>query len=194
MKENLAIKTLLLYSNPLNEVETDEDDTDRSFENAQTEAIFIDVIEAIGEEDFKHVFTNVISDIRKAPIKKQIELCYRIIDKINEVYNFEFYREVDIKNESQVEDIYSLVSFIEFNNIDFLEKLLDGFVIDIMKLDIPNFLNDNWKDLEKRIYSLPTIGFISAFLRTNTKDNVISFLLKEIEKSKTELAVRFLTK
>ena len=194
MKENLAIKTLLLYSNPLNEVETDEDDTDRSFENAQTEAIFIDVIEAIGEEDFKHVFTNVISDIRKTPIKKQIELCYRIIDKINEVYNFEFYREVDIKNESQVEDIYSLVSFIEFNNIDFLERLLDGFVIDIMKLDVPNFLNDNWKDLEKRIYSLPTIGFISSFLRTNTKDNVISFLLKEIEKSKTELAIRFLTK
>ena len=165
-----------------------------AFENAQTEAIFIDVIEAIGEEDFKHVFTNVISDIRKTPIKKQIELCYRIIDKINEVYNFEFYREVDIKNESQVEDIYSLVSFIEFNNIDFLERLLDGFVIDIMKLDVPNFLNDNWKDLEKRIYSLPTIGFISSFLRTNTKDNVISFLLKEIEKSKTELAIRFLTK
>ena len=87
-----------------------------------------------------------------------------------------------------------MVSFIEFNNIDFLERLLDGFVIDIMKLDVPNFLNDNWKDLEKRIYSLPTIGFISSFLRTNTKDNVISFLLKEIEKSKTELAIRFLTK
>lgn len=189
--DNEPLKSLIFYSNPVPELEYDEDDIERSEEAATFKADCLNILENIGEENFRPMYENAIINIRSYYIDEQIDFCYQIFEKINEVYGFEFVRKIEI-GEDDVENVYKFLEFIEFDNIDFLEELLEGYVIDIRKMNPREFVLTYWKDLQTHILTMNLGEFISDFLRTNTKDNIVNFLSRSIENSKTELAIRLL--
>lgn len=191
MKDDEALKNLLFYSNPIPEMEEDEDDIDRDERIAVFKCDCLNILDSIGEENFKPIYENSIISVRAYYIEDQVDFCYQIFEKINEVYDFEFIRKIEI-GEEDIENVYKFLEFVEFDNIDFLEELLEGYVMDARKLDPKQFVLEHWKDLETHILSMNLGEFISDFLRTNTKDNIVKFLSNAIEKSKTELTIRLI--
>ncbi len=191
MIDDEPLKNLIFYSNPIPEMEDDEDDIDRDEMIAVFKCDCLNILESIGEENFRPIYENSIISVRSYYIDDQIDFCYQIFEKINEVYEFEFIRKIEI-GEEDVENVYKFLEFIEFDNVDFLEELLEGYAMDIRKIDPQEFILNHWKDLQTHLLTMNLGEFISDFLRTNTKDNIVNFLSKAIENSKTELTIRLL--
>lgn len=192
MKEDPALKNLIFFSNPIPEMEEDEDELD-TIVHAEFACDSTMILDRMDEEDFKYVYQNAIITVRNENINEQIDFCYSIIEKINEVYDFTFMRKIDI-DEQDVELIYKFLEFIEYDNLDFLEDLLDGMVVDVRKIEPREFVLSNWKEIENHILTIELGEFISDFLRTNTKENIVTFLTRGIEKSRMELTRRLLLK
>ena len=189
MIDDEPLKSILFC--PIPEMEDDEDDIDRDEMIAVFKCDCLNILESIGEENFRPIYENSIISVRSYYIDDQIDFCYQIFEKINEVYEFEFIRKIEI-GEEDVENVYKFLEFIEFDNVDFLEELLEGYAMDIRKIDPQEFILNHWKDLQTHLLTMNLGEFISDFLRTNTKDNIVNFLSKAIENSKTELTIRLL--
>lgn len=130
---------------------------------------FIDLIENIGKEEFKSTYLNFINDIRNQSLENQRTLCQHIIDKVQEVYEFEFPEKITIYDRSDIEDIYRFIEFLEYDNVDFFIEISKGLDIksdidldeyknkilnqihDYNKINVPDIFNNLIITLEPNI-------------------------------------------
>jgi len=148
---------------------------------------FIDLLENIGQEEFKETYLNFISDIKNQSFSNQRVLCNHIINKVQEVYNFEFPEKINIYSESDINDIFRFIEFLEYDNIDFLLDVLKGFNVDFLKVDPYEFCKDNQNEVIRQInfydkYNIPSI-FINLYetLENNIIINIISRMISKNE-------------
>ena len=78
-----------------------------------------EIVNAIGTSEFKEIYTIFIQDIKRQEIPYQRRLCFDILDKIEEVYEFEFPFTPEIENQLQMNDTYDLIKFLNFDYVDF---------------------------------------------------------------------------
>lgn len=148
---------------------------------------FLQIIDNIGEDEFKDNYLNFIIDIQKQSFSNQRILCYHIIDKVQEVYNFEFPEKIDISSISDIEDIYKFIEFLEYDNINFLVDILKGFNIDFLKNDLHEFCENNKNEILKQINFYPKINLSVIFLNLydTLEDNImINMINRMISKNK----------
>lgn len=193
MKEDKYLKTLVANSTTMPEYNEDED-TENPIEDAEVEADCVDLLEHIGEEDFKSIYDNVIFNIRKQPIEKQITVCNNILLRIEQVYDFTFMRKLHIESKPDVIKVYKLIEFLEFNYVKIIAELLFGLIEDLRNIDFVKFYEENWKTIQNRIQILMISELISEFLRTNNKENLIAFLSDRTEKKKIPIMASILLK
>jgi hypothetical protein len=178
------LKILMGTIDPLPEV--DEEENDEMGEQALKQYTMLEVLNAIGEENFKEIYYTMINDIKQYPLEDQFAFCRAILARIMQVYNFEFPREIDLLTQESVQQIYILIEFIEFNNIDFLAELMKPYNFDFRKGDVRGFIETNYPriegDIERISRNIPEI--ISEFLRTYNKEDLIKWLVNRIEKSR----------
>lgn len=186
MNDDKYLKTIIGYSTPLYEVNNDED-TENPVEDAEVEADFVDLVEHIGKEGFRNIYLNVIASAKQQPIERQITLCKNIIMKIEEVYDFIFSRKIYIGTLLDIKKVYKLIEFIEFDNLPFLVNLFDGLIDNLIKVNISEFVNSNWKVIQSRMNDARLSELVSEFIRTNNKENLISFITKNTERMKVEI-------
>ena len=181
---DLSTKTLISSSEPLPEMEDEYDGNDELIQNAEMQSSFIDIISSIGTEEFEYVYLNSINEIKKYDIKDQISLCLQILDKIKEIYKFEFLTNIEIITIGDVNNVYDFIEFLEFKNIDFLVSLFAGIVLDIRKEPVRMIIDSNWLEIESRIISGNFSRMISLFLRTNNREDLLDFLTSKATKNK----------
>lgn len=187
IKENSALKNLIYYSNSLQELEEDEEEIERTIENAEFISDTIEILDNIGEDGFKFIYDNTIQNISLHSIDKQIDFCYNIINKITEVYDFIFIKKIEI-SEEDINSIYELLKFIEYDNINFLSDLLKDYSFDIE--NSKDFINKKWNEIHRKILDIEYSGFVSDFLKTNTKENIVNFIHENLQKNKTEFIIK----
>lgn len=187
IKENSSLKNLIYYSNSLQELEEDEEEIERTIENAEFISDTIEILDNIGEDGFKFIYDNTIQNISSHSTDKQIDFCYNILDKITEVYNFIFMKKIEI-SEEDINSIYELLRFIEYDNVNFLSDLLKDYSFDIENSKY--FINNNWIEIQRKILDREYSGFISDFLKTNTKENIVNFIHENLQKNKTEFIIK----
>ena len=188
-----SLKVLFALSTPTPEV---EDDMDNDFlaDQAIAQYDFMNVIAAIGDETFREIYTCFKNVIILEPHKNQIDFCRALIDRIQEVYDFEF-QPIDYDYE-QPTDIYEFVEWLEYDNDEFIFDIFDGIISnDINNIDIRATVEDEWENIEKKILSISVAnGFKSEFIRTNNKENIIDFIVRNAEKNKSLIRERFFMK
>ena len=186
---DLSTKTLISSSEPLPEMEDEYDGNDELIQNAEMQSSFIDIISSIGTEEFEYIYLNSINEIKTYDIKDQISLCLKILDKIKEIYKFEFLTTIDIISIDDVNNVYDFIEFLEYKNIDFLVSLFAGIVLDIRKEPVRMILDNNWLEIESRILKGHFSQMISLFLRTNNREELLDFLTSKATKSKILITI-----
>lgn len=189
-------KNLIGRSIPLDEVDDEEGDLDYLIPEAEINADFTDIINHLGEDEFKFIFLNLYNEIKSLSFERQKELCQKLNDKLFEVYEFEFSPALQFENQEDVDNFLNFIEFLEYEYINIFAKILAPFDLDLLKKDTNKFLEINFDGINTRINNLvengEIIGLISIFLRTNNKYGLMIFLRERIAKDKMLIILRIL--
>lgn len=177
-------KILIGKSIPLEEVDDEESNLDDMIPEAELNADLTTIIKFFGTEEFKGLYLNLYNVIRSFELEKQRELCEKLISKISELYDFEFYPMLTFDNEDDIEIFLKFIEFLEYDHVDFLSEIISGLDLELLKKDLNKFLKLNWKQLSLRINLYQKNEIISKFLRTNNKSGLYKFIRSRLEKDK----------
>lgn len=177
-------KILIGESIPLDEVDDEESNLDDMIQSAELNADLTTIINYFGTEEFKGLYLNLYNEIRSFELENQRELCEKLISKISDNYDFEFYPMLTFDNENDTGEFFKFIEFLEYDYIDFLSEIISGLDLELLKKDINEFLTLNWNQLSLRINSYQTNEIISKFLRTNIKSGLYEFIRSRLEKDK----------
>ena len=187
-------KILLGNSIPLPEVDiSDEDDLDNS-EEALRGYWFATILNRIGNDDFKYNYLAVISDIKnESPIEEQKRFCYTILEKIEEVYNFEFPMLLEFDNISQIYNLYEFLEFISYDYDKFILKIWKYIEYNKFPKDLKKFCKDNLKDIINQIDEQATLGvysnLISIFLKSYNKEDMIKWFYESTKEVQSQIMI-----
>jgi len=153
----------------------------------------LDIINNIQTNDFKYIYKDAIYDIKQFPFKNQRRFLEGVLEKISEIYDFEFPIKIDITNLNDVNELYLFLEFIEFDNINFISRVWKYLRKDIRGLDINKFCFANSikiiKEVEDQIQSYDFNEKITLFLRTYYKDKFIEWFVRQTENAKIEIMI-----
>ncbi|MGD2072145.1 MAG: hypothetical protein PVG65_01480 [Candidatus Thorarchaeota archaeon] len=151
----------------------------------------MDIIDNIGKSEFSNVYRELKNDIITYSFKKQRRFILRAIEKIEEVYDFTFPINLDINTKNDIKEFYDFLEFLEYNNIKYISNVWKFLDIDIMKVDIKKYCEENFnsviKESERQIESHDLNELISTFLRTYMKERFIEWFVKVSIQSKIEI-------
>ena len=184
----------ILLGNSIPIPEIDDEETQNYIDVAEMQYDFLNFINTIGTDEFKSNYYNTIKNILSYSIKDQISFVRDVLNKINDLYDFEFIQKFDLDDLSDFKLLYEFIAFLEFNNVSFLSNFWLMFKdVNILKIDIKKFLNsiNDFSSLLNQVIQKSEIKniFILEFLRTNNKENLISFILVNTMKFRAEVLV-----
>ena len=154
----------------------------------------IELLDAIGTPDFKDEWLVLKGDIQNETLKLQRIFSEQTLDKISEIYDFEFPIKLDLDVQGQIDDFYKFLQFLEYENTEFIINVWQFLgPKNLIKLDIEKFCNDNdnkiIKETEEQLEIHPQPGMIALFLRTYYKEKYIEWFIKNSIKAKFEITV-----
>jgi len=187
-------RVLLGTSFPLLEVDPEE-----SWDIEETALIqyeFLEIINYIGEPEFKQVYLEVRDDVMTQSLQNRAILCSHILQKITEIYGYEFPIMVDLTDEKNVAGVFELIEFLEYNHIDFFAKVWKRLKVNLLSLDIKEFCETNRNKIiasvDREIQTEDFGQLISIFLRTNDKFKMVGLFTRLTEKSKILIILRMM--
>ena len=171
-------------------------------EDRLTKAIYesskIDAQDHIGHDDFKYVWLLSKDDIQFDSIKRQAIFSEQILDKISEVYDFEFPINITLETQYEIENFYQFLEFLEYDNIKFLSYVWKFLTKkSVLNLDIEKFCRANAdkiiKEVNEQLEIHPQPELITTFLKTLYKEKFIDWFMKNTNREKVSIQVEILT-
>lgn len=186
----------ILAGMPLPWPEQDDPDQVQLNNKASIEFDEMELINAIGKPDFKEIYISFIPDIKKQDIIYQKEFCLNILIKVKEVYDYSFLPYPELDNQVDMNDVYDLIKFLNYDHIDFLADIWKYLKTDLKKIDVKLFSYQNSdrivSELEDQINSRDLSRLVSLFLRTYIKDDLIDWFVDATEKNRMLIYLRIL--
>lgn len=176
--------------------EQDDPDQIQLNDEASIEYDGMELVTAIGKPDFKEIYTMVINDIKQQEIVDQRRLCLDILNKVKDFYDYSFLPYPDLDNQMDMNDVYDLIKFLNFDYIEFVADVWKYLNVDLKKIDIKQFCYENQikivSEIEDQINSRDLSKLVSLFLRTYIKDNMIDWFIDATEKMRMLIYLRIL--
>jgi hypothetical protein len=178
----------------------EQDDPDQNQLNyeASVEYDGAELVSAIGQPDFKEIYTMFINDLKQMEIVDQRRLCLDILAKVKEVYNYSFLPYPELDSQVDMNDVYDLIKFLNYEHLDFFSDIWKYLKVDLKKVDIKKFCYENSdkivSELEDQINSRDLSRLVSLFLRTYIKDDLIDWFVDATEKNRMLIYLRILEK
>lgn len=177
-----------------------EMDDDERMDEYEDDAVYqsssIDLQDNLGEPDFKYVYPILIQDINAQPFENRRIFCQKMLEKIEEIYDYSFPETPELRTPLQVLECYEFIQFIEYDNILFLSFVWQHLNINLLELDVESYCKSNAikiiKETEEQLESHEQNELISIFLRTYYKDKFIEWFIRETERSKTPILLEIL--
>jgi hypothetical protein len=155
-----------------------------------------EIVSAIGSSEFKEIFTLFIKNIQTQEIVNQRRLCLAILEKVKEVYEFEFLPTPELEHQLQMNNVYDLIKFLNYDYVDFFGDVWRYLKTDLKKVDIDRFCVNNGdkiiNEIEDQLNSRDLSEMVSLFLRTYNKDNLIDWFIKSTEKKRMLIYLRIM--
>jgi len=177
------------------EMDNYEEDVDKYDDLASFRYAALDIINMVGKIDFKELYIVQMDTIKNQTMYVQRVFLIEMLQKISEVYDWEFPDEWSLVDTSyQQEQLYKFIEFIEFDNYRFLSYVW-RFLLDdptkIMRLDIDNFCKRNVmkiiKETEEQLETHFQNKMITIFLRTYYKEKFIEWFSLMSKRYKVEI-------
>ena len=180
-------KVLLGSSLPIYEVEEDEDRD--IIEQSSVTYDMMNVINSLGTDDFKSIYLSLMPHIYEQPLDIQRSFCFELLDKVEKVYNYTFPTNLDFTNEYSVFDFYKFIEFLEFGYLDFLAKLWALLPTNNLKtINIASTCDLNSSLIVSKVDEVVKNNvfskLVSLFLRSCSKEDLISFIIKKSTKDR----------
>lgn len=177
-------------------LEPPEYDDSEDLDQIEDESIFhssmLEILEDIGDDDFKVTYLEFINDINLQPFKNKVEFCNRVMEKITEVYDFTFPVVIEILTDQSYKEFTDYITFIEYDNYRFLSFVWQFLDKDVLKTDIEKYSEENAdkiiKEVEEQSQVHPQNSMITVFIRTCYREAFIKWFVKSTEKNKVEIA------
>lgn len=178
-------------------VPPEELDWDVTVGGRAREAIFkssaVDIIDNIGKPEFENTYLVLKRDVLDQPLFRKIRFVENVLEKIKEVYDFEFPVKPDITDEVDIRNFFQFLEFLEYENVDFLADVWRFLEADLFKIDIRDFVfaigNKIIKETEELLPSRDDPEMITIFLRTYYKDGFLNWFVKNTEQSKIDIII-----
>jgi len=177
------------------ELDSDEDELEGNYNLAIYESSKYEIISDCGKEQFKYTWLILKDDIKNTSIKRQRIFAEQMLDKIFEIYDFTFSETITLDIQSELNDFYDFLEFLEYDNSSFLSYVWKFLNLkNIVKLDIEVYCNNNKnkiikeinEQLEMRQQSNLTILFLKSFY----KDNLIKWFIKNSKQNFNDIIVK----
>ena len=169
--------------------QNDQEDSDYIANEAIFESRSVDILDSIGSYEFKNIYRTLINDIKLQIFDDQKIFFNSVLAKISEVYDFEFSVKVDIYDIEELNNLYSFLEFIEYNNIDFITSVWKFLDVDLSKINIEKYCLKNKELIIKEIDEQIETNLLDEksilFLRTYYK--IDEWFCRNSEKSKIEI-------
>jgi hypothetical protein len=152
------------------------------------------LINNLGTEKFKNLWQSLNDDIKFNTHERQRIFSEQILDKIGEVYDFQFPTNISLETEYEMKDFYKFLEFLEYDNIEFISSVW-RFVkpVNLMRFDIEKFCNENKQkiidEIEEQVDAHPQTELITIFSRTYYKDGMINWFIKNTKRSKIDITI-----
>lgn len=175
-------------------LDTDFDEFQRDKPMGLFESSKIEIMDALGKEEFKSVWLNLKEDITNESLKDQTIFIGQIQEKIFDIYGFAFPTTETIETLYETQEFYEYLEFLEYNNEEFLSHVWKFLgVSTLMGLDIYRFCLHNSnrviKEIEEQLDVHPQQRLVSLFLRTLYKEKIIEWVIKNSKANKTDISV-----
>jgi len=187
---------LVLAGSSLPLPEQDDPDQIQLGNEASIEYDGMELVDSIGAPVFKETYMLVINDLKAQEIVDQRRLCLGILEKVKEVYDYEFLPYPELDNQLDMNNVYDLIRFLNYEYIDFFGDVWRYLKTDLKKTNIKQFCEKNSDkiiiELEDQLNSRDLSEMVSLFLRTYNKDNLIDWFIKSTEKNKMLIYLRIM--
>jgi len=178
----------------------DEFDTDEITENPETYASdrydSWSVVERIGHVNFKEIYLLLINDIKEQPFQQQKSLCLKIIDALEEKYDYTFPQTVYLDDQHDLNELYKFLEFVEFDNVDFFSRVWKYLRINIIEHDVKTYCIENSdkviNEVDEQIELIDLSEPITNFLRTYEKERMIQFIIRSTNRNKSEIIIKII--
>jgi hypothetical protein len=154
----------------------------------------MELVSSIGTSTFKETYTMVKNDIKAQEIVDQRRLCLNILNKVLEVYNFEFLPAPDLDHQLAMNNVYDLIKFLNYDYIEFFGDVWRYLKTDLRKVDVKKFCEKNSDqviiEIEDQLKSRDLSEMVSLFLRTYIKDDLMDWFITSTEKQKMLIYLR----
>jgi len=174
----------------------DQEDLDKSEELGVFNYARINIEDSVGRPEFKDTYFNLLPEIQAQPFKLRRIFCQKMLEKIFEVYDFQFSENFDITSEEAIDKVLDFIQFIEFDNILFLSLVWEMLKVDIIKGNVEEICNSRQniiiKEVEEQLETHDQGELISLFLRTYYKEKFIEWFIRESNRSKTLIKLEIL--
>jgi hypothetical protein len=198
MYDTEEIKVLLGNSIEEPEVDYDDAEVDSEFgmpveESALRQFYAVIISDNIGKEDFREEYNTAISHLKRMPLRYQIDFCFSFLKEFEKVYDFEFGFSIDLTNQDDVNEVYWLLEFVEFNHEKFILDIWKYLNPSEMPRNFKTYCNDNktniLREIEEQLGKRYYPETIAIFLRTYNKDKLIDWFCNRSERMKSLILI-----
>jgi hypothetical protein len=185
----------VLIGSSLHLIEVEEDDDRDIVVETNFQYVCLEILKSIGTDDFKSVYTLLISETRGFPVHEYSAFCRDILSRIDEVYEFQF-TNLLAENEEDCTGVLKFLEFLEYDYIEFLTDLFSKLGEDPIKVkNLDQFLEINKEKIDQFTNTLAHESrLVLEFLRTYNWDALKRYLNKIIEKDAVEISIELRSK
>lgn len=186
--------TKILYGSSVSPLEVDDEKLEGQQEDASIQYDMQDTIDLIGTDDFKSSYMNVIGQFKALSIDYQKTFCIRALEKIEESYEFQFTPRPEFENQVQINNLYEILEFLEYDYIDFASGVWKFLKVELQGVDIDSYCKSNSdkviSEIEDQIETRDFSELISNFMRTYNKEGMIRLFIHWTEKNRMLIVLR----
>lgn len=157
----------------------------------------IGILKTIGTADFKSAYLSAINNIKSdCTLKSQILFCDNILRKIIDKYDFEFPEKPVVKTENDVNKVYKLIEFLEYDHESLLVNVWKNIKLDLAAKRLSQVCIENMDLIVSEIDEQSTLEtyseLVSIFLRTYLKEDLFNWFCKITKSMETTITARIM--
>jgi len=170
MLEDKPLLNLSGYITEEPELDADEQELESNLVEGVFEWRKADLLQNLSKPDFKSIWLTLKDEILALDFQKQQLFAEQVLDAIANVYDFTFPINIDFVSKEDLQQFYSFLEFLEFDNVPMLTEVWRFLRWQLLETDIASYCKTNKEKVLSEIHEYlqihPQPKLIDIFLRS----------------------------
>lgn len=170
MIEDKPLLNLSSYITEEPELDADEQELESNLVEGVFEWRKTDLLQNLSKPNFKLIWLTLKDEILTLGFRKQQLFIEQVLDVISDVYDFTFPINIDFVNNEDLQQFYSFLEFLEFDNVHILTEVWKFLRWQLLETDITAYCKTNQEkvlfEIHEYLETHPQPRLIDIFLRS----------------------------